>query len=81
LKNNKDSDLKEEIEKFNKELLKMDIKLDENYKKIFETLFEDLKKYGFANEGSEVEIQSRLSENNIIQDNTLLLYNIEGKWC
>lgn len=79
LKNNKDANLKEELEKFNKELLKMDIKLDESYKKIFESLFNDLKKYGFAKEGSDIEIQSRLSENNIIQDNTLLLYNINGK--
>ncbi len=79
LKNNKDVSLKEEIEKLNKELLKMDLKLDENYKKIFESLFNDLKEYGFAKEGSDIEIQSRLSENNIIQDNTLLLYNIHGK--
>lgn len=79
LKNNKDSDLKEEIENLNKELLKMDLRLDENYKKIFESLFKDLSEYGFAKEGAEIEIQSRLSENNIIQDNTLLLYNIEGK--
>lgn len=79
LKNNKDDSLKDEIEKLNKELLKMDLKLDENYKKIFESLFKDLKEYGFAKEGSDVEIQSRLSENNIIQDNTLLLYNVNGK--
>lgn len=79
LKNNKDANLKEELEKLNKELLKMDIKLDESYRKIFESLFNDLKKYGFAKEGSDIEIQSRLSENNIIQDNTLLLYNINGK--
>lgn len=78
LKNNKDEALKIKIEELNKLLLEMDASLDNQYKNIFEDLFNDLIEYGISDEGAKVEIQSRLSDLNVIQDNTLVLYDVNG---
>lgn len=78
LKDNKDEKLKEKIEELNKILIDMDTTLDEQYKDIFKELFNDLIEYGISDEGANLEIQSRLSDINVIQDNTLVLYDVNG---
>lgn len=78
LKDNKDEKLKEKIEELNKILIEMDTTLDEQYKDIFNELFSDLIEFGISDEGANLEIQSRLTDINVIQDNTLVLYDIYG---
>lgn len=78
LKDNKDEKLKEKIEELNKILIEMDTTLDDQYKDIFKELFNDLIEYGISDEGANLEIQSRLSDINVIQDNTLVLYDVNG---
>lgn len=77
--NNSDDELQNKIDELNKTLLEMDSALDTQYSNIFKSFFDDLIDYGLADEGSKLEIQSRLSDINIVQDNTLMLYDIEGK--
>ena len=79
LKNKKDDELKEKVEELNKILLEMDSKLDLQYQNIFKDFFDDLLNYGITDEGSKMEIQSRLSDINVVNDNTLMLYDIDGK--
>ena len=79
LKNKKDDELKDKVEELNKILLEMDSKLDLQYQNIFKDFLDDLLNYGIADEGSKMEIQSRLSDINIVQDNTLMLYDVDGK--
>lgn len=77
--NNSDDELQNKIDELNKKLLEMDSALDTQYSNIFKSFFDDLIDYGLADEGSKLEIQSRLSDINIVQDNTLMLYDIDGK--
>ncbi len=79
LKNKKDDELKEKVEELNKTLLEMDSTLDLQYQNIFKDFLDDLLDYGITEEGSKMEIQSRLSDINVVHDNTLMLYDVAGK--
>lgn len=61
-----------------KELLKTDKELNNNYKKLFKPVIENVKKFGYGEE-TKLEIQSRLEELNILRENTTVLYNNNGQ--
>jgi len=61
-----------------KQLINTDEQLNKNYKKIFEPVIQNIKKFGTINQDIELEIKSSLEEKNILTENTLVAYNHDG---
>lgn len=61
-----------------KQLINTDEQLNVSYKKIFEPVIQNIKKFGTINQDIELEIKSSLEEKNILTENTLVAYNHDG---
>lgn len=61
-----------------KQLINSDEQLNVSYKKIFEPVIQNIKKFGTINQDIELEIKSSLEEKNILTENTLVAYNHDG---
>lgn len=67
-----------DITELQKQLISTDEQLNESYKKIFEPVIQNIKKFGTINQDIELEIKSSLEEKNILTENTLVAYNHDG---
>jgi len=67
-----------DVTELQKQLINTDEQLNENYKKIFKPVIQNIKKFGTINQDIELEIKSSLEEKNILRENTLVAYNHEG---
>jgi len=67
-----------DITELQKQLINTDEQLNESYKKIFEPIIQNIKKFGTINQDIKLEIKSSLEEKNILTENTLVAYNHDG---
>ena len=67
-----------DVTELQKQLINTDEQLNESYKKIFEPVIRNIKKFGTINQDIELEIKSSLEEKNILTENTLVAYNHDG---
>lgn len=67
-----------DITELQKQLISTDEQLNDSYKKIFEPVIQNIKKFGTINQDIELEIKSSLEEKNILTENTLVAYNHDG---
>lgn len=67
-----------DITELQKQLISTDEQLNESYKRIFEPVVQNIKKFGTINQDIELEIKSSLEEKNILTENTLVAYNHDG---
>jgi hypothetical protein len=55
-------------------LVETDDKLNKTYEKTFQKVVDDIKKFSYSSDESQISVKSNLEEMNILQENTSVVY-------
>lgn len=67
-----------DITDLQKQIFETDSQLTQNYKDFFSPVLDNIKKFSSENNTSAIDIQSALQESNLLKDNTVVKYNLNG---